>query len=181
MNAIFWRLDERVSIRTFALDDAEEAFALVEANRDRLRPWMPWEPRTTTSADTRVFIESALASENSVEATGIWVAGGLAGAAGLSVDRPNECGELGYWIARGLEGQGIVTRACRALIEHGFAELGLRRIQLHAAVGNVRSRAVARRLGMKQEGILRQAERVADGYNDLVVYGVLREEWATTT
>ena len=51
-------------------------------------------------------------------------------------------------------------------------------MQLTAAVENERSRSVAERLGMTQEGVLRKAGRIReDRYLDLVMYSMLREEW----
>jgi ribosomal-protein-serine acetyltransferase len=40
-----------------------------------------------------------------------------------------------------------MTRAVLAFFEHAFADLGYQRLELRAAVGNVRSRAVAERAG----------------------------------
>ena len=53
----------------------------------------------------------------------------------------------------------------------------LNRIEIRAAVGNARSRAIPERLGFKQEGTLREAERVGDAYLDAVVYSMLGSEW----
>jgi ribosomal-protein-serine acetyltransferase len=177
MNPIHWDLGDGLVIRTLTPDDDRGLFALVEANRDRLHPWMPWEPRTLGPTETRSFIERAIASETDYEANGIWVDGELVGTIGFRVDVPDEKGEIGYWIDRGSEGRGIVTRASRRFLAFGFDELGLHRIELHAAVENRRSRAVAERLGMVEEGIHRQSERVADGFLDSVVYGLLADEW----
>ena len=49
--------------------------------------------------------------------------------------------------------------------------------EIRAAVGNARSRALPQRLGFREEGILREAERVGDAYLDVVVYSVLASEW----
>ena len=50
-------------------------------------------------------------------------------------------------------------------------------MEILCATGNTRSRAIPERLGFTQEGIIRQAERFNDHYNDLVVYGMLASEW----
>jgi ribosomal-protein-serine acetyltransferase len=177
VRSIYWDLDDGVVIRTLTPDDAQELYALVDRNRTRLRPWMAWEPTTKGPADTRAFIERALASETDREANGIWVDHDIAGTIGLSVNLIDHRAELGYWLDGAAEGRGIITRACRRFMVFAFEELDLHRVELRAAVGNERSRAVAHRLGMVQEGVAREAGHVADGYVDLVSYGILRSEW----
>ena len=70
-----------------------------------------------------------------------------------------------------------MTRTVTALLDHGFGPLGLRRISLHTTVDNVRSRAVARRLGFTEEGVLRDAVAFPGELRDEVVYGLLADEW----
>jgi ribosomal-protein-serine acetyltransferase len=178
VNPLNWDLGDGAVVRTLTPDDDVELFALVERNRDRLRPWMPWEPTTKGPADVRAFIERALASDTDSEANGIWVDGRLCGTIGITVDPLNENAEIGYWIDRDAEGRGLVTRTCRRCLAFLFDELGLHRVALEAGVENARSRAVAVRLGMTEEGIEREAGRVADAYVDVVRYGILAREWA---
>ena len=177
MNPIRWEIDERSVIRTLTLDDDRELFSVVEANRDRLEPWMPWAPLTRSPTDVREFIERSLASEDDVEGNGIWVDGRLAGAMGMSVSTLNDSGSIGYWIDREHEGKGIVTRGARLFVEFGFRDLRLHRISINASVETGRSRAVAERLGFRQEAILRDADKTITGYLDMVVYSMLRDEW----
>ncbi len=177
MNPILWDLDDGVVIRTLTPEDDVALFELVERNRDRLHPWMPWEPATKGPSDTRSFIERSLASEHDLDANGIWLDRRLVGTIGMRVDAMDEKGEIGYWIDGDAEGKGIVTRACERLCTFAFEELGLHRVELCAATGNARSRAVAERLGMIQEGTARGAGRVPDGFVDLVSYAVLADEW----
>jgi ribosomal-protein-serine acetyltransferase len=176
---IYWPIDDDAVVRTFTPDDAEEVFALVEANRVRLEAWTPWTESTRSAADVVDFIERSLASEHDLEANGIWVDGRAAGTIGLRVNLLVNNGELGYWIGEEFEGRGLVTRACRLFIDHAFGELGLHRISLHAGVENRRSRAVAERLGFTEEGVIRDGDRVGGGrYVDLVAYGLLEHEWS---
>lgn len=177
MNPIHWDLGDGLVVRTYTPDDDVALFDLIDANRDRLRPWMLWERTTKGPGDTRAWIESCLASPTDLEGNALWVDGQLAGGIGLSIDTLANSGAIGYWIGGAHEGRGIVTRACARFFDHGFDQLGLHRMELSAAVGNDRSRAVALRLGMQQEGIARDGCRVADGYLDLVMYGILEEEW----
>lgn len=170
-------LGEGAELRSLEPEDAEAVFAVIEANREHLRRWFPWVDPTVSAADTREFIEGSRASSTDVEVVGIWVNGEYAGNMGMRVDPLSNQGEIGYWLAEPFEGRGLVTKGCRALIEHGLHQLGLHRIEIKAAPHNVRSRAVAERLGFTQEAQLREAGRAAGGYHDLVVYGLLEHEW----
>ena len=172
-------LGDGAEVREWGLEDAEEIYAEVDQNRERLRAWLPWVDATRSPEDIRAFLERCAASDGAQSAFGIYVDGVLAGNIGLTVgpDDRGE-GEIGYWIAGSFEGRGLVTRASRATLGYAFEELGVRRIQLRVAVENTRSRAVAARLGMTQEGILRQAERIRDDrILDIVVYSLLASEW----
>jgi ribosomal-protein-serine acetyltransferase len=89
----------------------------------------------------------------------------------------NKCASIGYWLSKELEGKGIITRSCKAVIDEGFKRLKLNRIEIRAAVENYKSQAIPQRLGFKQEGIIRQAEFVNNQFVDLYVYSMLKEEW----
>ncbi len=163
-------------LRRYTLDDVEELYAVVDANRERLNVWMPWPQDTRSVEDQRPFVRAHL---DDIEALGIWADGRLVGGTGLNVDPFRIHGEIGYWIDRDHERRGLVTAAVRALVELGFGVLGLHRIVIRAGVDNVRSRAIPERLGFTREGVLRGEGRGSDGhgFHDLVVYGLLEDEW----
>jgi ribosomal-protein-serine acetyltransferase len=71
-----------------------------------------------------------------------------------------------------------MTRAVRALLDHGFEAWGLNRVEIHCGVDNARSRAIPERLGFREEGELLEAERVGDRWVDLSVYAMLAADWA---
>ena len=90
-------------------------------------------------------------------------AGAYAGAIDLRVtEREPAVGEVGFLVAPQARGRGYAVAALRAVTRWGFAELGLRRIQWRAEVGNEASRRVAERAGFAMEGWLRQASE-SDG------------------
>jgi ribosomal-protein-serine acetyltransferase len=159
--------------------DADEAYAAVDSDRDRLREWLPWVDATASVDVEREYL-SAIEVAN-LTGTGLHVTlrqdEAFAGFVGLRLDAMHPNAEVGYWVAAGYAGRGLVTRAVAAIIDLGFGQLELHRVQLNASTGNVRSRAVADRLGMTHEGTLRQAELLAIGHVDLEVYSALSTEW----
>ncbi|GAA2725795.1 GNAT family N-acetyltransferase [Actinocorallia aurantiaca] len=56
--------------------------------------------------------------------------------------------EIGWRLGRGSWGRGYASEAAKAVLEYGFTEAGLDEIVSFTAVGNVRSQAVMRRIGM---------------------------------
>ena len=164
-------------LRRLTMEDLDAVWSLVSAERDRLGIWMPWVATNTSIEDQRAWFERVLANPVTLDGCGIWEDGRYAGGVGLGWDTFEIAGELGYWVGSDFEGRGLVTRSCRALIDHGFGELGLHRIAIRAGVENIRSRAVAERLGFKLEGVHRGEGRGSGGFYDLAVYGLLEDDW----
>jgi ribosomal-protein-serine acetyltransferase len=158
----------------------EALFAIVDQNRDYLRQWLPWLDLNTSINDTRRFIKTALDqfANNTGLVAGIWYRDQLVGVIGYNqIDWSNRVVHIGYWLAAGFQGKGIMTSACRALVDYAFHELGLNRVDIRCATGNKRSCAIPQRLGFTQEGVLRQAEWLYDHFVDHVIYGMLSSEW----
>ena len=173
-------MDAEVELRVLTAAHAPALFALTDRNRDHLRRWLPWVDDTRSAKDTAAFIRRGREQlrRNDGFQAGIWYRGELVGAVGYHYwNWVNRETEIGYWLARPFEGKGIMTRACRALVDHAFRDLDLNRVEIRVAAGNTRSRAVAERLGFLQEGVLRDAEYSSAGLVDQVVYGMLRGEW----
>lgn len=85
--------------------------------------------------------------------------------------------ELGYWLAPGAWGHGYATEAAAALVEFGFRELGLLRIDAQVFTGNTASMHVLEKLGMAREGMLPQHVRSGGRLHDVVCYGLSRSAW----
>jgi ribosomal-protein-serine acetyltransferase len=180
----YLRVNEHLELRQRAPEDAEELFALTDANRTRLRTWLPWLDHCTRPEHTLASIESTLrqAEAGMGLAFCLWSEGRIAGVGGYNlIDRANLTGHIGYWLGDTFEGRGLMTAANRALIGHGFSELGLRRQTISAATGNARSRAVAERLGFRLEGVLRSAEQLYGRRVDHAFYAQTSEDWEQET
>ena len=74
-------------------------------------------------------------------------------------------------------GLGYATEASRLICKHGFKALNLRRIGCGTYANNIGMQRVAKALGMKKEGIRRQAVFKNGQYVDLIEYGLLRDEY----
>ena len=85
--------------------------------------------------------------------------------------------ELGYWLAAAAWGQGYATEAAHAAIDFGFHQLGLARVYAQVIAGNRGSLRVLDKLGMVNEGVKRQHVFKARRLHDIVLYGLLRDEW----
>jgi RimJ/RimL family protein N-acetyltransferase len=81
-------------------------------------------------------------------------------------------GDRGEW------GKGRGLEAGRLIVRHGFAALNLNRIECGTYETNVGMRKLAAALGMKEEGVRRQAAWKDGRYLDVVQFGVLRHEFA---
>ena len=83
--------------------------------------------------------------------------------------------EVGYWLAHDARGHGHATRAVLRICAWGFQALGLERIALLTATGNVTSQRVAERAGFTREAVLRSYLLSKQGRLDMVVFGLLPE------
>ncbi len=95
-----------------------------------------------------------------------------------SIDREHAHAELSLWIGRDWWGHHFASEAALAVVRYGFEELGLNRIQAYHMVRNPASGRVMEKIGMKQEGVLRQCVRKWGRFEDVAVRAILREEWA---
>jgi ribosomal-protein-serine acetyltransferase len=173
-------LTGNAELRPLEHHHAEELFELIEENRTYLRRWLPeWDVQQSLDA-CRAMIKGSLDSmANNLGLTaGIWSDGRLAGVAGLGrIDWENRSSNLGYWLAETCQGKGLVTAACRAMINYAFLELKLKRLEIRCATSNPKSCAIPKRLGFRKEGVLVQSQAFDGTFLDIEVYGLLAEEW----
>lgn len=103
--------------------------------------------------------------------------GKLIGAVGLEIDKENESAELGYWIGRRYWNRGYATGTAEVMLMYGFTELGLNRIHAHHFTRNPASGKVLENIGMRREGVLRQHVKKWGRFEDIILYGILREDY----
>lgn len=175
-----YTIDKNIELRLLENNHAEEIFESIYLCRNHLREWLPWVDGTKTSDDTKSFIEMTkkqFASSNGFQA-GIWYMGKFAGIIGYhGVNSQNKSVSIGYWLDERYVGKGIMTEACKALIDYAFNDFKLNRVEIRCAENNYKSRAIPERLNFTKEGLIRDSEWLYDHYVNHIVYGMLASEW----
>ncbi len=178
---LYYEIEPNLKLILWDVHHAEELFAVTNANREHLRLWLPWVDHTKSVDDSRSFIKRSIKMFGKRRGMhlGILHHGEIVGAVGFNkLNWRNRDCEIGYWLAKSAEGHGIITKACRAIIDHAFTNWQMNRIVIRATTENVRSRAVPIRLGFTHEGRLRQVVMSDDDYIDLEIYSLLAAEWS---
>lgn len=172
-------------LRPWRDDDAPR---VVEACSDPVsRRWLPNLPRPYTLADAQWYIRSR-EEEHALGSALYWcvadpeddVCVGSLGLMGLGGGSPRN--EIGYWAHPDARGRGVMTDATRLALRHAVLPgadggLGLYRVTLRAAPGNIASNLVAQRAGFTRTGVARHVDRHEDGsFDDLTLYDALAEE-----
>jgi RimJ/RimL family protein N-acetyltransferase len=85
--------------------------------------------------------------------------------------------EIGCWLEPAASGRGLVTKACRVLIDWAVDVRGIHRVEWIADAENTASTDVARRLGMRRDGVLREAHFYRGERRDEEIWSVLAPEW----
>jgi RimJ/RimL family protein N-acetyltransferase len=93
------------------------------------------------------------------------------------VRRKHRQAEIGWALGIEYRGQGFATEAASALVDYGFASLGLHRIQAETSAANPDSWGVMERLGMVREAHLRETTFTDGEWHDSLIYGLLASEW----
>lgn len=74
-------------------------------------------------------------------------------------------------------GRGVGKFALDAMLRHAFLDLGMNRVELDVLEANARARRMYEKAGFVAEGRRRQAAFKEGSYVDMVVMGLLRDEW----
>ena len=175
----------RITLRPFALDDAEALLGLRLKNRAFLTPFEPIRPTNvyTLSAqrDQIVADEDGFAYGRRY-AFGIYLSDELVGRVSLDnvVRGAWQNATMGYFVDRDHNGQGIATEAVRGAVAYGFENAGLHRIQAGVMPRNVASIRVLEKVGFRFEGLSLRYLQINGVWEDHNIYALTAEEWPVT-
>jgi ribosomal-protein-serine acetyltransferase len=131
--------------------DVPELVAAVTGSLEHLGTWLIWATGGYTTEDGAEFLRRSRENWRRGETYdfALRVDGSIAGAVGLMTREGGV--EIGYWLARGFTGRGLMTRAVELLTAEAF-RLGAGYVEIKHDVRNVRSGAVPARLGFTKVG-----------------------------
>ncbi|WP_336360339.1 GNAT family N-acetyltransferase [Haladaptatus sp. ZSTT2] len=92
-------------------------------------------------------------------------------------DTVHGSGTLGYWIAPDHWGNGYATEAVSLVCDYGFGHRRLHKLIAYVYDFNTGSQRVLEKLGFTKEGHLRDGGFIDHEYVDLLLYGILEDEW----
>ncbi|MDG3088450.1 GNAT family protein [Vibrio hannami] len=173
-----WEVDEELELCLVEKSFASIYVELAKQNYDNLSEWLQWPRACSKEEDFKAFIKQSLHdyADGKSLVCAMRYKGTIVGNISFNtIDQNREMVEIGYWLAQPYQGNGIVTRCCKHLIQYAFDKLDISKVQICAADGNSASRAVCERLGMTLEGIITYHERVGDRILDHAVYGLYKD------
>jgi RimJ/RimL family protein N-acetyltransferase len=83
--------------------------------------------------------------------------------------KEDEIAHVSYWVFPQHRGRGFAPRALQLVVAFAFEHLGVERAEAYVDVENVASRAVARKAGFIEEGVLRKLGTRGNRRVDLVI------------
>ena len=169
----------RLILRRFTMDDVQNMFDLF-CNDPQVTRFLSWGPHGTVDNTKRLVKGWQLCYEDDtfynwcIEFEGLPIGG-------IDLIMRSEKSlraELGYCLATKYSGRGIVTEAACAVLTFAFEDIGLHKICAKHDIENPASGRIMQKLGMRQEGYMKlDAQRLDGTYSDMILYGILRDEW----
>lgn len=170
---------DRLILRGMRVSDTEDMFAY--ARRPSVTQYLTWNPHTDP-AETREYL-TYVGQRYRTGDFYDWAvvdreSGHMIGTCGFtSFNCPHDTAEIGYVLNPAYQGKGLATEAVRRVLDFGFDELGLHRIEAHFMEGNDASRRLMERVGMTFEGYARESMRIKGRFCTIGTCAILRYEY----
>jgi RimJ/RimL family protein N-acetyltransferase len=170
--------DGRLRLRPWQEHDAGHLYSAARESVVSVGRWLPWCHAGYGPDDAVAWIALCQAAWRTGEHYAFpildAVTGELLGGAGLNqLNRPHRSANLGYWVRRSRQQQGIAAAAATLLARFGFEQLELIRIEIITLPDNHPSRRTAEKIGAHFEVIARQRLWANGQAHDAAVYGLI--------
>ncbi len=169
---------------TLAPLKCEHADALIEAAADG-ELWNLWYTSVPNSKTIDSYLDQAFTDQANGRALSFAVIDNatqkiIGSTRYCNADAINKRIEIGYtWYAKSFQKTGINTECKYLLLAHAFETLNVIAVEFRTHWHNQASRTAIARLGAKQDGVLRNHQKSAEGvYRDTVVFSIIDLEWS---
>lgn len=171
---------ERLIFRQFKLEDAKQMYENW-ASLEIVTTYLTWKPHTSESATKEIislwkreyrrkdFYQWAIILKENDENIGV-----------ISVVDSKEhisSVTIGYCLSDLYWNHGYMTEALERVMEFFFEEVGVNRVESKHSVYNPASGRVMQKAGLIKEGVIKQGDMSNIGLSDLVVYGLVKEDY----
>ncbi len=167
-----------ISIRPYRLEDTEACYQAVMESLDSLSRFMPWAHPELTLETQRIWVTTKVAAFHQGSEFEFVITseeGHYLGGCGLNrIDTLNRRANLGYWVKSSAAGKGAATAATRLLVEWGFANTELVRLEVLVSTRNPASLRVAEKAGAIREGVLRNRLLLGGEWHDAVMHSFVK-------
>ena len=135
-------------------------------------------PTPDSVEQTQKILDELAARDNHVRFV-IEADGTIVGDCSLhDIDKHNRTCEVGIAIGKPFWSQGYGQEALRLLVDYAFKHHNMHRVGLEALADDDRAVTCYRKVGFVEEGRLRKRDWVNGEYHDVMVMGILDEEWS---
>ncbi|MFC4910649.1 GNAT family N-acetyltransferase [Actinomadura gamaensis] len=173
-------LAEGAELRPLEPWQAAEFYAHVDEVRDSLRAYIPFAANLWDVDAARAYLQDFADSQaaDGPRLYGIWLDGVLSGGTLFRIfDTQRHVCELGVWLAPWARGRGLVTTACRAMIDWAVGERGMLRVEWGCEPSNEASIAAAKRIGFSYDATIRQGFFFDGRQRDYQLWSILADDW----
>jgi ribosomal-protein-serine acetyltransferase len=169
----------RIALVAVEAGQAKELYEAIVESRAELSPWMEWVHPEYSIAETEQWVVRCRKAWEADSSFGFTIVehhtSQILGGCSITMDRPlHRNGSIGYWIRTSRTKQGFASEAATLLAQFGFAQLGLIRIEIFVAAGNIASQRVAEKVGALREGLLRNRLLIRGQPRDAYVFSLVR-------
>ncbi|ANE48701.1 acetyltransferase [Paenibacillus swuensis] len=172
---------DRLRIRMPMPGDGKALYEAVRASLEELKDWLPFAQKEMSEEEAEIALREG--HLRFLKREDLWLllfdkdTNQLIGSSGLHrINWYIPKFEIGYWIDTRYSGQGYMTEAVEGIAQYAFNDLKAKRVEIRCDALNVKSRAVAERLGFPLEVIMRNEGMSADGttVRDTCVYAKIQ-------
>jgi RimJ/RimL family protein N-acetyltransferase len=173
---------DRILLRCYSPEDAPKLKEAIDASLEHLRPWMWWAKNEPETLDAKVELLRRMRADFDLGndfTYGIFSPDDSVVLGGAGLHRrvgPNAL-EIGYWLRGDHTGKGLATEAVAAVVRVGFEVYKVGRVEIHCDPANVRSAAIARRLGFTLEATLRRRVQPDGTERDTMIWSLFGTDY----